>query len=425
MTNTIYRIRFSSWQRWASSIRFDSGLLLDLTLFFYLTSFFWINRIPINSWLLGSCFYIPMILYMVLNKRFVSPTSISIYGIAAILFLLTYLLRPNLEVFFTRETYGIDRVFRPDRAVYLMLIVSLYDSPKRLMKALCFASLGVVLLSIPEYLQAIRVGYWLEYNYAGVLVKFSYSLAFGYRILLPCLVFLGAGIAYTKFRLMNFVLFLGSFIMVLSGGSRGQLLCLLVFVCLMLVRSFLIQRTAVKLLFIFATLIAVLFVLVVGIETIVQEIGVWLESVGVSSRTVSSLINGSISDDNSRFRIWGVVIEAIQNGGFWGYGVYGDRPFIYPIHYAGFSHNIFLELMVSFGMIPGGILSIVLAAYPLILIFRNPEHKWIIPFIIMLSISSQLLISMSFWYVSSFWASIELASKFRNTPSANGIRKKA
>ena len=393
------------------SMKIDGGVLLDTCLILYLTSFFWVNRLHINPWVAASIIFVPAFFYIVIERRFFSRFACVLFLSVAIMFAVAFATQPELNYYFTREAYGLERVFRPDRAIYFMLIVSLYREPKRLMAGLWWGSLGILVCSIPEYVQAMRLGYWMEYNYAGTLSKISYSLAFGYRVILPCIVFLSETINRNERRAINAGLFLLSFGMILTGGSRGQLICIGVFLLLLLIRSFFVSKSLARLSLVFLLGLMLFLVLVVGANEILAGIGSALKDLGFSSRTIDSLITGSITDDNSRFIIWDVAINAIEDAGFFGYGVYGDRPFIFPLHYAGYPHNIFLELMMSFGLIPGLLISLLLVVLMSVVLIKRNNSSWFWPFCIMVSVSSQLLISMSLWYVMAFWAALELGRR--------------
>lgn len=384
--------------------------LLDISMILYITSSTWISFLdflPISSvWIVCAIIYGFLIAYCVLKKELPSWQAIITILISAILFAYAYISHPENRFYFIRETYGLSRVFRPDRPIYFVIFISLYrKKTQELLDTLWISSVLLCFLGSIEFLQAIMRGYWLEYNYSGQMTHFSYSLAFGYKMLLPCLFFI---YSYIKKRnILNLILSLAVFGMIFIGGSRGQLVCIAAFICLMLFRSYNQGNNFRKCIIISClTLFFIIFALV-GLQNILNIIGNILESIGISSRTLDSLLNGNFTDDNSRFRIWGRAINAIENGGFWGYGVYGDRPILSSIHYAGYCHNIFLELMVNFGVAIGLLLSCIIVVRSIYIITIKEDNIWIDLFIIMFAISIQLLISMSFWYVMGFWGAVE------------------
>lgn len=386
--------------------------LLDFSLIIFITANAWINLLtffPISSvWITSALIYIPLFLYCAVKKTIFPLRTVGIFFIVVFLFLFAYLSNPQNAIFFTRDTYGMNRVFRLDRPIYAIFIFSLYKNPRRVIQALWISSVITTFFGFFEFATAMRQGYWLEYNYAGILVHFSYSLAFGYKMVLPCLVFLY--VAYKKKSVFNTGMAALVFLMILLGGSRGQLICIIMFCGIMGLKIYYNSSNIKKYVLVIIMLLAVGLISTVGLTDILKLISICLKNMGISSRTLDAFISGQISDDNSRFTIWKTAIDAIRNGGFWGYGVYGDRPFISPIHYAGYCHNIFLELMVSFGFLPGLLISLFLIIRSFQIIFSSDKSMWNDLFCIMCSVSIQLLLSMSLWHVMGFWAAIEISN---------------
>nr|WP_300305459.1 O-antigen ligase family protein [uncultured Anaerostipes sp.] len=384
--------------------------LLDISMILYITSSTWISALdflPISSvWIMSAIIYGLLISYCILKKELPSWQAVTIILISVILFSYAYFSHPENRFYFTRETYGLSRVFRPDRAIYFVIFISLYrKKPQKLLNTLWISSILLCFFGGIEFLQAITRGYWLEYDYSGQITHFSYSLSFGYRMILPCLIFI---YNYIKNRnTLSLILSIVVFGMIFIGGSRGQLVCIAAFICLILFRFYSQSNNIHKCVIILCLFIFFIIISFIGVQNILNIIGNILESMGISSRTLDSLLTRNFTDDNSRFLIWGRAINAIKNGGFFGYGVYGDRPIISSMHYAGYCHNIFLELMVNFGAVIGLLLSGIIVCRSIYIITIKEDNIWIDLFTIMFAISVQLLISMSFWYVMGFWGAVE------------------
>lgn len=393
-------------------IHIDRDWLLDLSFICYLNASSLMTLLaflPIPAiWATEALIYTLFFAYCILKKEVPSLKAVLTVLISAVLFAGAYLAHPENQYFFTRDTYGIMRVFRPDRPIFAVLFISMYrDKPERLLQALWIGSLGIAAGGAVEFAQMLRRGFWMEYNYAGRFVSTSYSLFFGYKMMMPCLVFMYTWLK--KRSALNAILMAVVLVMILIGGSRGQLICLGVYLCLLLLRSNLREFSIQKCLLLASVMAAGLAVLIIGPENISNGINQLLNKAGVSSRALTMTLSGQLADDNSRNAIWGRTLEVIKSGGFFGYGVYGDRPFIYPIHFAAFCHNIFLELMVSFGAVLGALLSLLLVGRSLYIVLKREENLWIDIFCIMLAVSAQLLVSMSFWYITAFWAAIEIS----------------
>ena len=124
------------------------------------------------------------------------------------------------------------------------------------------------------------------------------------------------------------------------------------------------------------------------------------------------ILEGSITDENGREIIWQTVIAAIKKGNILGYGVYGDRPFVFPVHYVGYSHNLFLELIVSFGAV-GVLIILWIIGDAVYMFFFCRDRDWRELYMIFFAISCQLMLSLSFWYVWEFWAAVAIAFRYR------------
>ena len=81
----------------------------------------------------------------------------------------------------------------------------------------------------------------------------------------------------------------------------------------------------------------------------------FFNGLGIESRFLTSLSEGSITESAGRERIFEVIIEAIKQNPF-GYGFFADR---YVIVSSGmrnaYTHNFFLEVICDFGVIFGSV----------------------------------------------------------------------
>lgn len=366
-----------------------------------------------RSFVLTGITLIPIVFFLlklsVLKKKNYYPFLL-LYLTICLIFLISYLLHPEYQYFYTREGYGLERVFRPDSALYAFLFFSLVDDPDDLMHTIKkFAFIYFAYLMIFELLPALVQGYWSDINYAGETVKRAYSLSFGYAMLLPSIIFLY--IFFKKKSILYLLLSVAGIGLIFLQGSRGALLMLAIFVGLMVISGIIDSKDATyKTIKIIAIILAIVFIFAFG-GTILRTVVNMLKSIGFESRTLDLLVSGDFTNDSGRNIIWSSVYDAIKTGGLFGYGAFGDRPFVFPHHYVGYSHNIFLELICSFGII-GGIISVVIVVGSLRMIFSCKDTRWREIFIIFFSIASQLLLSMSFWYVWEFWAAAAIAYKY-------------
>ena len=324
---------------------------------------------------------------------------------------ISLLANPKLIEYFTKSNYGIDRILRPDCALYAFLFFVIFRNPKELIKEVSlFAYLDFVYLIIVMLVPALSRGYWIDIGAKGQEIHSQYSLSFGYSMVFPTIIFIYLG--YKKRKISALFLSLIGLWSVFTQGNRGALVIPIIFIGLLIISGIIdskdIPRKAVKI----GVVIAVLFLIAVFGNTFLKYIGTFLHSMGISSRSIDMLLQGEFTNNNGRDLIWVTVVNAIRNGGVFGYGVLGDRPFVAPIHYVGYSHNIFLELICSFGIIGVGF-SLYIIIDAIRMIFFCKDTEWRELYIILLSVSCQLFISMSFWYVWEFWAAVAVAYKYK------------
>ena len=343
---------------------------------------------------------------------------VALFFIVILSMLLSILFNPSLEEFFTRANYGLERILRPDCAIYAFLFIGLFEDASKLLKNIkTIAYLDFIYRVIFQLMPALSRGYWIDIGPAGQELHFSYNLSFGYAVTFPTIVF---AYFFMKEKKPVYLIFaLAGFWCVLTQGNRGSLLVLVIYAGLYLISNIIDSPDAArKLLKILGIIVAVFFIIIVG-DVLLNYIAELLASSGISSRNIEKLLNGSFADDNGRDLIWLTVVNAIRTGGIFGHGMLGDRPFVFPLHTAGYSHNLFLELLCSYGVI-GGIIILLIVIDTIRMIFFCKETDWRELYIIFFAVSCQLMLSMSFWYVWEFWAAATIAYRYRKMYGRKG-----
>lgn len=357
---------------------------------------------------------IPFVAYLIyvpkMGMKKVVP-FFAVFAFVVITWLISELTNPALWEFLNRENYGPERFFRPDAALFALPFFMMFDNPKRLLKNVTvYAYMYFVYEMIFGFIPAMFRGYWTNVSPTGEELRLTYSLSFGYAMCFPTVVFLYRSIKERK--IIHMFLAAASLWCIITNGNRGALLIPMIFIILIMI-SKVVEKQSVykKVSKIFFVITASFTVYILREE--LMRIAVWLiGKTGLSSRNITMLLQGNIANDNGRELIWRTVIEAIREGGIFGYGIYGDRPFVSPIHYVGYSHNLFLELIVSFGIV-GVIIIFVIVFHGIYMIFFCKDTDWRELYIIFFSISCQLLLSLSFWYVWEFWAAVAIACRYR------------
>lgn len=344
--------------------------------------------------------YMPLILILILmiSKRKIDKSLWSFLLVlcaAVFLFALTLFFHPDYDRFFFRETYGIwEDVFRPDSGAILgFLAVTASRNSKRLIENLKYASLLLLLYSGYQFIKAVGDGYWTVLNAAGESIEQSYNLGFGYTVIFCATIFFGLFIR--EKRKIYLILGCISTVLALTGGSRGCVVCLLVFGILYLFKEFSIVPIHKKIMITAAAvLLGILF------NAFYYDILSGLS--GIDARTIQMFLSGDITSDNGRDAIYTLAAGAIKNMPFLGYGAFGDRQFITPYYYWGYCHNIFLEMIIDFGWLLGIIVFLIIGIKSIqVLISARDEQAFVI--CILLSANAKLFLSDTFWGYPQFW----------------------
>lgn len=344
--------------------------------------------------------YMPLILILILmiSKRKIDKSLWSFFLVLCatiFLFAFTLFLHPNYDRFFFWDTYGIwEDVFRPDSgAIFGFLVVTASRNSKRLIENLKYASLLLLLYSGYQFIKAVSDGYWTVLNAAGESIEQSYNLGFGYTVIFCATIFFGFFIR--EKRKIYLILGCISTVLALTGGSRGCIVCLLVFGILYLFKEFSVVPIHKKIMITAAAvLLGILF------NAFYYDILSGLS--GIDARTIQMFLSGDITSDNGRDAIYSLAAEAIKNMPFLGYGAFGDRQFITPYYYWGYCHNIFLEMIIDFGWLLGLIVFLIIGVKCIqVLITARDEQAFVI--CILLSANAKLFLSDTFWGYPQFW----------------------
>ena len=358
----------------------------------------------------------------IFRSRFkaVLPTAL-IYSLIAMLIMVTLILHPEYEPWYSHDYYGITRQFINLRGgIWALPIIASYQDDERLLEDLRLATLAVFIAYFGKFLVAMHRGYWIVTDLSGFERHAVYDMEFGYRMLFPVAFWGSQGFLNEKHS--DLFLYFFGMIVILMGGSRGSIIWALVIPLLIL--PFKYRRlTPGQQKFAVAAgipLIPILILLPIYAESLGSSLGKLMSMLGISSRTVDSLINGTLTESKGRSLIYSMAIDLIKTGGPFGRGFYGDRIYIGARFRWGYSHNVFLELLVSFGTI-GGTLAIVALFAMVIWLYKaaTTTTRQVI-FITLLVASFKLLLSSSFWYEPTFWSLIGLSILWSSKPSREG-----
>ncbi len=237
------------------------------------------------------------------------------------------------------------------------------------------ANMFVMILCVLSWLLTMRQDGHFTYG--------NYNMVIGYTLLFPLFYHVVKGCKEKKYLIFAFL----EAVVVITYGSRGQLFCIIVFSSLFTLKGIKTDKRvlALILLVIFAGLSAIFYQeFIGGIASIIDKIG---------SRTLSMLLRGRITYGTGRVEIWAQSWERILQKPFLGWGICGELAYM-----TSSPHNIFLEIMLHYGIIFGTVINL-----------------WMIGFIIKFLLGRKLNTELLIMFCSSF-IPLLLSNTYTETP---------
>lgn len=373
-------------------------------------------------WLFGFvCLFLLSLIFGNKNNLLI---PIVLYVSIILLVLFTSVLHPEYADWFHHDYYNLyNMLVHPRGAIWAFIVVWLVDDSEDIYSTLKVVAWILFIYYLLQYVQAMRIGYWTIYDVDGTESKLIYNMEFGYAMMFPA-VYFGA-VAFLKKTKIYYLFYSIAMITIILGGSRGSAVWGILLFPIMLPfkwRNFSKREKRIWTIACFF-LLPLAYLVYSYLDVIQHSISVVLSEHGISSRTIEALFSGELSDANGRNGIYEMAIELIKTGGPFGRGIYGDRIHIGRFYRWGYSHNVMLELLVTFGYVGGSVI-IGAIVFGIVNLFRKitgiTEQIIFITFFVT---SLKLILSNSFWYVPSFWAVLVLIIKWRSrTPIKKNIR---
>lgn len=247
----------------------------------------------------------------------------------------------------------------------------------------------------------------------------NYSMTLSYYMLLPMIIYLDE--LMDGFSIHILIRAFVSFIIIVSIGSRGAILCIIIFIFLKYVRAY--QKLNYK------KVITQLGILSIGIFFFLKT-GDILEFVynlllrfGIRSRSIFIFLKKDIYL-SGREDIYKVVYEAIIKNPLTGNGVAGDN---YILN-GGFPHNIILEIFSDFGLVFGLIILLTIF-FKVVWLFVEKDNLTIKLGVIWMSLGFiHLFVSGTYMTDVKFWIFIGVLfneKRFKNIYPTKNNEKKA
>ncbi len=193
-------------------------------------------------------------------------------------------------------------------------------------------------------------------NYGGA----EYSMGYSQALVFPTNVLISFYFKNDRkklTKLVYLVLIATNVLSIIVFGSRGAIVSIVFFTIVLFIKSdnYDFNKKVQRIILI---LVSLLILFVLSKQILQFGIGI-LNKIGMSSRTLELLVSRGFLADNGRMDIWRVIIDKIKDSPFAIRGINADQLLQTGFyHNSNYAHNLFLELIYSFGILIGGILSV-------------------------------------------------------------------
>ena len=346
--------------------------------------------------------YMPLLLVVILNpEKYIKMDAICLPVFIGLFFLVTLFWHPEYEYFYTRETYGVwSYVMIPYKGIYAYLYIRLMDTPERLERNLRISGWLMFIDFTYQLYRALNRGFWYGVSFSEANAEMSYSVSFGYEVLLFALIFLYAALKYR--RKSDIIASVISITMILIGGSRGSVLFIAIFLLLYIVKEISETKHKLALICLLTTGFGALYLVYKPLLLFASK---FISRMGFSSRFINSFINGTITADSGRNIIWDVAVKMIKDNPF-GYGAMGSRFKLTSLVDPGYPHSLILEVLIDYGIFIGTILLIIYFVKVISLVMG--ETEWSGVALPVFCTSCCLFLSLTYWNYPAFWMKIGL-----------------
>lgn len=262
---------------------------------------------------------IPMIVAMVIALARNPVRFIFGYIVSVVLLLFTMVIFPNNTPFVMSQG---TRFLLPVVIPSFLCLMAVYDYVivERTLYIVSWFTFLLVLLYIFGF-------------FSGIVSFTSYNMAFSFACVLPFVSF------YSHRKFYDWIICFVLLITVIAIGARGAALCMASYVVFDLFQ----HKSRWRFL---------LLVIIIAFVFYLPLLNIWLQSIGISSRSLDMLLYGDITSDSGRSEIRKYFINELIEHPFLGIGLFGDRL----LEGVAYCHNLILEVILDFGIPLGGVL---------------------------------------------------------------------
>ena len=302
-------------------------------------------------------------------------------------------------------------------AVFLINVLIVSDKPLlgSIFFQFCLTTLPIIVVisCIDDYDELLSLLIWVSRIIAvcAALLLVShrrnwgeYSMGLSNSLTLPTVMLLYG--AYRSKNIVDLLLAGATAVVIMVLGSRGAMLGYLIFFLLLLIMGFTRKDRRV-----FSIVLVGLICLVLLFwRPILAMFSSALKSIGIGSRTMRMLLDGSIFYHDGRAPIYGGMRAELQAHPFVLHGIGGERPFANGTY----AHNFVYELLMDFGVVLGGLCVLYIFYQSLRTVWEavRCEDPFHMTKLILFSISVPLAyVSGTFWVAVYLWCWLVLCDK--------------
>ncbi len=297
---------------------------------------------------------------------------------------MTLLIYPDSSSYINVELW---RIF--GLAVPLYFVGVIYDHEETKQDLFWASLIGVAAMFVYQ-LYVLRSGRVLE----------TENMSAAYNIL-PSVMYLIYW-AITNKGIKNWIIAFCASSMAFIFGTRGPIFAIVIFLLIGITyKSIKIKNSVLKIfiiLFIFAMAIYIIYGdAIINLAMYLSKI---FGEVGFSTRIFDFLIEEQIAESDGREKLYEITALAIKQKPLIGYGFMGDR-YVTDGHYA---HNLILEFVCSFGILFGGLASVLSITVPLVAITRSrgTNVSWMLTMLVCMMFM-KLFVSSSYVFEANFF----------------------
>ena len=187
--------------------------------------------------------------------------------------------------------------------------------------------------------------------------------------------------ASIKLRKKYWIIAIVSALTMFVYGTRGPILCIIVYITLYLIHRFSKTTSKRKFALILIALLALAIILIyddlfIKLASVISNV---FERFGFSTRIFDFYVSGDVAVSKGRDYLTNQVLEAIGRNPFIGYGFTGDQYLL-----GVYCHNLVYEMWCHFGVILGSLILLALAGLTIVALIKSRSNKKIFFFVVML-----------------------------------------